>query len=294
MSALRSGTDGAGTRASAAVKRRSRLRPSRAEREPYTDALARGVAEGRLTTALYDERLGGVESATTFADLDALVADLPFEHTGDAEAARTRPRWLRITALSVVGLATAALTCAGVLLAQGVTPFAGPAAGDVAPQDGGEPGGPWEPPPIAEELDAVAPMDETTVSDALERAHEAGLMDIEQIALDPDATSVIGLDEDDELRQLYLRTEDVGILSDARDNSGIYIDEDGLDLDVDAAIEEARGASDAEPDQNVRTVLVYRGDGSADHDGEDGNLVQVSFSGGPDVTLRAADLTVLE
>lgn len=102
-----------------------------------------------------------------------------------------------------------------------------------------------------------------------------------------------GLDEDDELRQLYLRTEDVGVLSDARDNSGVYIDEDALDLDVDAAIEEARGASDAEPDQDVRTVLVYRGDGSEARAHEEGNLVQVSFSGGPDVTLRAADLTVL-
>ena len=277
-------------------RRRKHLRPSRAERAPYTDALAQGAAEGRLTDAVYEERLGGVVSAATFAELDALVADLPFEPPvqTDAEAGRTRPRWLRIAALSVVGLLTAGLAYAAAVAVQGVDPFPGAGSSNEATGEEVEPiTGPWEPPPIAEELDAVAPMDETTVSDALERAHEAGLMDIEQIALDPDATSVVGLDEDDELRQLYLRTEDVGILSDARDNSGVYIDEDALDLDVDAAIEEARGASDAEPDQDVRTVLVYRGDGSEARAHEEGNLVQVSFSGGPDVTLRAADLAVL-
>ena len=282
--------------ASAESRRRSRIRPSRAERAPYTDALAQGVSEGRLTDALYDERLGSAVSAATFAELDALVADLPFEPPAesDAEARRTRPRWLRIAALSVAGLLTAGVTFVAALQTQGVNPFAGDGASDQESREESETiTGPWEPPPIAEELDAVAPMDETTVSDALDRAHEAGLTDIEQIDIDAETTIVTGMDEDDELRQLQLRTHDVGILSDARGTSGVYIDEDALDLDLDAAIEEARGASDAEPDQDVRAVLVYRGDGSEAREHEEGNLVQVSFSGGPDVTLRAADLTVL-
>ncbi|SMY11993.1 DUF1707 SHOCT-like domain-containing protein [Brevibacterium jeotgali] len=282
--------------AGAEPRRRKHLRPSRAERVPYTDALAQGAAEGRLTDALYEERLGSAVSAATFAELDALVADLPFEppvHT-DAEAGRTRSRGLRIAALSVVGLLTAGLAYAAAVAVQGVDSSAAAGSSHGATGAEAEPiTGPWEPPPIAEELDAVAPMDGTTVSDALERAHEAGLMDIEQIALAPDATSVAGLDADDEFRQLHLRTADVGILSEARDNSGVYIDEDALDLDVDAAIEKARGASDAEPDQDVRMVLVYRGDGSEARAHEEGNLVHVSFSGGPDVTLRASDLTVL-
>ncbi|SLM91112.1 DUF1707 SHOCT-like domain-containing protein [Brevibacterium yomogidense] len=257
------------------------------------------MAEGRLTDALYEERLAGVESATTFGDLDALVADVPFEPADDAEAARTRPRWRRITALSVVGVVTAGAACAGALLVRGVNPFAGPAASQSASvgddsMDDGDPGGPWEPPPIAEELDAVVPMDETTVAAALDRAAEAGLMSIEQIVLDEESTSVIGVDEDDELRSLYLQTTDVGRVSDMGDSSdGVYLDEDSLDVDLDAAIEEARGASDAGPDQDVRSVLIYRGDGSAERAGEEGNLLQVSFSGGPDVTLRAANLTVL-
>ena len=277
-------------------RRRKHLRPSRAERAPYTDALAQGVAEGRLTDALYEERLGSMVSAATFAELDALVADLPFEPPvhADTEAGRTRPRVLRTAALSVVGLLTAGLAYTAAVAVQGADPLRADGSSHEATGEEAEPiTGPREPPPIAQELDAVAPMDETTVSDALDRAHEAGLMDIEQIALAPDATSVIGLDEDDELRQLHLRVEDVGVLSDARDNSGLYIDVDALDLDVDAAIDKARGASDAEPDQDVRIVLVYRGDGSEARAHEEGNLVQVSFSGGPDVTLRAADLTVL-
>ncbi|HLS33478.1 MAG TPA: hypothetical protein VK039_07805, partial [Brevibacterium sp.] len=119
------------------------------------------------------------------------------------------------------------------------------------------------------------------------------LTDIEQIVLDDDATSVIGPDEEGELRQLYLQPHDVGVLSEARDASGVYLDEEALDLDPAAAIEEAREASDAEPDQEVRSLLVYRGDGSPEREGEEGNLVQVSFSGGPAVTLRADDLSVL-
>lgn len=58
--------------------RPAQMRPSRAEREPYTDALAQAVAEGRLTDALYEERVDEVERASTFGRLDELVADIPF------------------------------------------------------------------------------------------------------------------------------------------------------------------------------------------------------------------------
>lgn len=278
------------------ARRRSRIRPSRAERAPYTDALAQGVAEGRLTQTLYEERVGSAVSAASFAELDELVADLPFEppHDTDAEADRTRPGRLRIAGLSAIGVVTAGVTFAAAAAVVGADHSAASTDSAVESREEAEqPGDRGEPPPIADELDAVAPMDDSTVSEALDRAAEAGLTDIEQIVLDEDATSVIGLNEEDELRQLYLQPHDVGVLSEASDASGVHIDQEALDLDPAAAIEEARAASDAEPDQEVRTILVYRGDGSQEREGEEGNLVQVSFSGGPDVTLRADDLTVL-
>lgn len=55
------------------------LRPSTAERVPYTDALAESLAEGRLTSQLYEQRLGKAEQAASFAELDDLVKDLPYE-----------------------------------------------------------------------------------------------------------------------------------------------------------------------------------------------------------------------
>src|SRR5699024_923189 len=84
-----------------------------------------------------------------------------------------------------------------------------------------------------------------------------------------------------------------GLLADARGNRGVYLDEDDLDIDLAALIEEARETSGAEADQDVRSVLVYRGDGSASRQHEEGNLVRVSFAEGPDVTLRASDQTAL-
>lgn len=278
------------------ARRRSRIRPSRAERAPYTDALAQGVSEGRLTQTHYEERVGSALSASSFAELDELVADLPFEppHETDAEAGRARPRWLRIAGLSAIGVLTAGVTFAAAAAAVGANSSAGSAGSAVESGEEAEQSGDLgDLPSIAGELDAVAPMDGTTASDALDRAAEAGLTDIEQIVLDEDATSVIGLNEEGELRQLYLQPHDVGVLSEASGASGVHVDQAALDLDPTAAIEVARAASGAEPDQEVRAILVYRGDGSQEREGEEGNLVQVSFSGGPDVTLRAADLTVL-
>jgi len=278
------------------ARRRSRIRPSRAERVPYTDALAQAVAEGRLSQTLYEERVGSAVSAASFAELDELVADLPFEPPQEtaAEADRARPGRLRIAGLAAIGVVTAGATFAAAAAVVGANSSAGSTGSATETREEAEPPtGPWEPPPIAAELDAVAPMDVTTVTDALDRAAEAGLTDIEQIVLDEDATSVIGLDEGGELRQLYLQPHDVGVLSEARDGSGVHLDEEALDLDPAAAIAAARGASDAETDQAVRALVVYRGDGSGERGGEDGNLVQVSFSGGPAVTLRADDLSVL-
>ena len=55
----------------------SQLRASDADRETVTWVLREAFAEGRLTPAEYEARLGGALTAQIYADLDAVVADLP-------------------------------------------------------------------------------------------------------------------------------------------------------------------------------------------------------------------------
>jgi MYXO-CTERM domain-containing protein len=53
------------------------IRASDADRESVAAALRQHAAEGRLTMQEFEERLGNVYAATTYGDLQALLADLP-------------------------------------------------------------------------------------------------------------------------------------------------------------------------------------------------------------------------
>jgi len=56
---------------------RARLRASDADREHIAERLRQATAEGRLRTDELEHRLGAALSASTYGELDALVADLP-------------------------------------------------------------------------------------------------------------------------------------------------------------------------------------------------------------------------
>lgn len=56
---------------------RSRLRASDAEREQVAAVLKAAFTQGRLTRDEFDVRVGQVFASRTYADLDALVADIP-------------------------------------------------------------------------------------------------------------------------------------------------------------------------------------------------------------------------
>lgn len=287
------------------VARRRALRPSRKERIPYTDALAEAVATGRLTDSLFATRLAEAERATSVEELDELVADLPFdppprpERAQRTEAAARGPRWRRF-----VPLVVAALIAGGAMYAivvQGASAGSEdetPAAEAVAADADGPPEG-WDPPAVARDLDAVPPLESTTLEAVIERARMAGFTRIEQVSLTPDRTTVTGMvtDESGEevFRVLDLRPEDAGTLAEAQGGSGVYLDEDSdiRDVDVEGLIEEARSSADMTEDRDISRVLVYRGDGSPDDGNEDGILVEVVFAQGPSVTLRASDSTVL-
>jgi hypothetical protein len=56
---------------------RARLRVSTMDRDCAVEVLARAYTEGRLTKDEHDARVEQAMTASTFADLDAVVADLP-------------------------------------------------------------------------------------------------------------------------------------------------------------------------------------------------------------------------
>jgi hypothetical protein len=65
-----------------------RLRASNADRERTIDVLKAAFAEGRLDTGEYTDRVGQAHASRTYADLGALVADLPAGPLGTLAPAR--------------------------------------------------------------------------------------------------------------------------------------------------------------------------------------------------------------
>ncbi|GAA1947230.1 DUF1707 domain-containing protein [Amycolatopsis minnesotensis] len=83
----------------------ARLRASDAERERIAQLVERAGADGRLTLAEIEERLGRVYSARYTDELTELTADLP--EPAPAATRRGIPRPLRVHAAVVAVIATA-------------------------------------------------------------------------------------------------------------------------------------------------------------------------------------------
>ncbi len=89
-------TAGPGDQGAADAAARAYLRASHADREHVIDVLKAAFVQGRLTKAELDARAGQAFAARTYADLDALTADVPAGLadavlTGRTARAPTRP-----------------------------------------------------------------------------------------------------------------------------------------------------------------------------------------------------------
>ena len=83
-----------------------RLRTSQVDRDQAVDVLKAAFVQGRLTKDEFDRRVGQVLASRTYADLDALTADLPDEVTiaqPSAEHAREPGRVLSFKTAARVG-----------------------------------------------------------------------------------------------------------------------------------------------------------------------------------------------
>jgi Domain of unknown function (DUF1707)/Domain of unknown function (DUF4190) len=93
------------------------MRASDRDRDNTADWLRTAFAEGRLTKDEYDERIGQALSSKTYAELEALTADLPRKLPGiiaPAPAARaqlrTNPLAIAALACGLAGIFTSGLT----------------------------------------------------------------------------------------------------------------------------------------------------------------------------------------
>jgi hypothetical protein len=109
-----------------------RLRTSRADREQAVDVLKAAFVQGRLAKDEFDSRVGQVFASRTYADLDALTADIPDGVTSaqpPAEHDREPGRVLSFKTAACVGAVGAgpSMASAVVVLAQssGVPAVAG-------------------------------------------------------------------------------------------------------------------------------------------------------------------------
>ncbi len=71
------------------MARRGHLRASDSDREQIADRLRHATGEGRLSTAELEHRLMAALSARTYAELDALIADLPGKSLSRRERRRS-------------------------------------------------------------------------------------------------------------------------------------------------------------------------------------------------------------
>jgi hypothetical protein len=100
-----------------------RLRTSRADREQSIDVLKAAFVQGRLTKDEFDSRVGHVLASRTYADLDALTADIPDGLTSaqpPARRAREPGRVMSFKTAARVGAvgATPSMASAAVALVQ--------------------------------------------------------------------------------------------------------------------------------------------------------------------------------
>jgi hypothetical protein len=101
---------------------RDRLRASDADREAVADRLRNAAAEGRLLAQELEERLALALRARTYAELDAVVSDLPVSRRAPGSAIPLmRPALaVAIVVATVAVLAVAALVITGLLAAWGL------------------------------------------------------------------------------------------------------------------------------------------------------------------------------
>jgi hypothetical protein len=100
----------------------SQLRVADADRERLIQELHEHTVAGRLTAEELEERVGGAYSSSTYADLDALRADLPVSASSvQLELSKRKSRLRRRLLQEAGGSLGVSAVCVGIWLAAGAS-----------------------------------------------------------------------------------------------------------------------------------------------------------------------------
>jgi len=98
----------------------SQLRVADADRERLIDELREHTVAGRLTAEELEDRIGGAYRASTYADLDALRADLPVSASSvQLELSKRKSSLRRRLVQEAGGSLSVSAVCVGIWLASG-------------------------------------------------------------------------------------------------------------------------------------------------------------------------------
>jgi Domain of unknown function (DUF1707) len=93
---------------------RGALRASDADREHVAERLRQAVTEGRLLTEEFEQRLEASFSARTYAQLDAVLADLPGRRL-TAPGKRRELAWIRPALIAAIAVSVAVVVMIAVV-----------------------------------------------------------------------------------------------------------------------------------------------------------------------------------
>ncbi|MGC2939560.1 MULTISPECIES: DUF1707 SHOCT-like domain-containing protein [unclassified Brevibacterium] len=225
------------------LRKKHDWRPSRDERAPYLSALNQALADERLTTAEHETRIARAEEATSFDDLDSLVADLPFEWH-DAELDRvqkTDRRRFILGGAALLGIAAASWAGTRTWV-KGNDDAAAAGRSDSGAGDAPSPET-ADGRSVPTDLVQVENWQKDTVSTALDHASGMGLTMIRRIEGGGDDFAVKGSDENDEWMTVRFRRDNRPTVEtdENQSPSDRWLDPDEFpDVDVAALHDEVR------------------------------------------------------
>lgn len=258
-------------------------RPSDADRERYATAVSQAFAEGRIDATDMESRTALVYKATSIADLDALVEDMPAPAPPGAHAASPGARRSpKRTSGVVAGGLVALMAIAGFVVAGILNAGDGSGADDVAQpvvEEAPAPVDPADLPPIATEQ--VELFDAENLEQMIDTLAAGGVTHLHQMYLRNDsaefqvraATEVRAIDEFDYVAGRMMTPEPVRGLGDTEVDEDVFLPLPELTADaLWRVIEDSPAAAEA-PDADVDFVVLRH---RSTFDLVDGQLVETA------------------
>lgn len=233
------------------------MRPSRNERAPYIDAINDALADGRIDASEHAARVELAETCTSFADLDDLVSDIPFEYHNE-ELAKVKRAGRRNFLLSSGGvILVGALSWVGTRA--WVTTQTAAEAGAQSPTSTSAEPAPETASGAAEvptEFVSVVNWQKDTMPTVIDFLESQGIVWVSDVSAWDTYLIVRGATKEEKLREIQFRTDHRPKISDW-DGSGEAMRGKKLrDLDMEKLLAEAKKATDLGNDEKAYYLSI--------------------------------------